>query len=70
MTLRIIQVCPNCGNSTFIHKELEEQDWAFECLACGDLTYPEDLNTEVIEDTDLEKHGLIELELFKQAVNK
>ena len=70
MAIRILQVCPHCGNSTFIHRELEEQDHAFECLACGDIVYPEDLNTKVIEDSDLQKHGLIELEYFKEVAEK
>ena len=46
--VKIVLTCPNCGNSTWI--ERADEDYMFECLACGDLVYPEDMGSK------MEKH--------------
>lgn len=44
-TVQIILTCPNCGNFTFV----ETEDCAFECLACGNVSFPEDMCSETKE---------------------
>lgn len=39
--VKIILTCPNCGNSTWL--EREDENFMFECLACGDLVNTEDM---------------------------
>lgn len=36
--------CPECGNSRWI-----ERDDGWECAACGEFSYPEDMCTEVVD---------------------
>lgn len=55
MTVRLIQACANCGNTTFAYK-----DGDFECLACGDINEAEDLTTKVVEVHELSEIGLME----------
>ena len=49
--LTIVNTCPTCGNSTWVRRDA---DGAFECGACGDLVFTEDMICEVRED---EKNG-------------
>lgn len=42
--LNIVLTCPNCGNSGWIRR-----DDGFECLACGDFSYPEDMCSDIRE---------------------
>lgn len=39
--VKIILTCPRCGNNTWVKREDEEV--MFECLACGEFSYPEDM---------------------------
>ena len=43
--VKIVLTCPNCGNSTWIERADEDCMCMFECLACGDLVYPEDMSS-------------------------
>lgn len=42
--VKVIMTCPRCGNSTWIHR-----DDGFECAACGEFSYPEDMSSKVDE---------------------
>ena len=48
-TVKILLTCPNCGNSNWIPRNDSEAEGAFECAACGDLVFPEDMSSEVKE---------------------
>ena len=50
-TIRILAVCPNCGNSTWIRREDDEAEGAFECAACGDLVFTEDMSLQGEDET-------------------
>lgn len=43
--MKIVAACPRCGNTTWT-----ERDDGFECLACGDFSYPEDMTLVVDEE--------------------
>ncbi len=51
-TMKILLTCPNCGNSTWIG---QDDEGAFECGACGELAFTEDMSAEVKEDDDKEE---------------
>ena len=36
--IKLVAACPECGNTTWI-----ERDDGFECLACEEFSYPEDM---------------------------
>ena len=42
---QIVCICPRCGNSTWYDKD---EDGAFECAACGELVFTEDMPCKVI----------------------
>ena len=42
-TIKILLTCPNCGDSNWIRRKDEEAEGAFECAACGDLVFTEDM---------------------------
>lgn len=48
-TIKIMLVCPNCNNSTWLRLNASE----FECLSCGDIYDTEDMCTNE-EDIDKE----------------
>ncbi len=50
-TIKIYLTCPNCGDSNWIVRDDEEAEGAFECAACGELAFPEDMCSEVNELT-------------------
>lgn len=59
-SLKINLTCPRCGNSNWIHRED-----GFECAACGDFSYTEDMGSVVeqnhidtLEDRDAELERL------------
>lgn len=41
-SLKLVLTCPQCGNSDWIRR-----DDGFECTACGEFTYPEDMSSIV-----------------------
>ena len=45
MSLKIKMTCPRCGNSTWIRR-----DDGFECAACEEFCYPEDMSSQVEEN--------------------
>ncbi len=52
-TLKIFLTCPNCGNSTWIARDDKEAEGAFECAACGDLVFTEDMGAKTTEYQEL-----------------
>ena len=47
---KIYLTCPECGCNNWIVRDDEEAEGAFECGACGDLVFTEDMGAEVEED--------------------
>lgn len=45
-TVKILLTCPRCGDSNFI-KRKDEDGIIFECAACGEKSYPEDMSSKV-----------------------
>lgn len=43
---KIILTCPECGGSTWIRRDDEEAEGAFECAGCGGLYDPEEMGSE------------------------
>ena len=41
--MKILLSCPNCGDTNWIERNDEEAEGAFECGACGDLVFTEDM---------------------------
>ncbi len=41
MATKIVLTCPRCGDSNWL--ERNDQDGAFECAACGDFVFTEDM---------------------------
>ena len=39
---KLMMTCPRCGNTTWLSRED-----GFECTACGEFSYPEDMSSEV-----------------------
>lgn len=48
--VRIVATCPRCGNSTWT--EMEDNDFMFECLACGEIVSQEDMCIETENEFD------------------
>ena len=48
--MKIILSCPNCGDTNWIARDDEEAEGAFECAACGDLVFTEDMCATTDED--------------------
>ncbi len=51
-TVKILLVCPECGNSNWIPREDKEAESAFECATCGELVFPEDMASKVTSDKE------------------
>ena len=49
-TIKIFLTCPECGNSDWIIREDEEAEGAFECAACGELVFTEDMCSKTSDD--------------------
>ena len=48
--MKIYLCCPECGDTNFIYRPDEA---AFECLACGDLSFTEDMGAVTSEGEEL-----------------
>ncbi|MBO4542803.1 MAG: hypothetical protein J5725_06420 [Bacteroidales bacterium] len=48
--MRIYLCCPECGNTNWIFNKEED---AFECGACGELCYTEDMGAVTSEGDEL-----------------
>ncbi len=48
--MKIVLTCPNCGDNNWIVREDEEAEGAFECAACGELSFTEDMCAETTEE--------------------
>ncbi len=46
--MKILLTCPECGNSEWL--EEPDEDGAFECGACGDHVFPEDMGSALSKD--------------------
>ena len=56
---KIYLTCPECGCSNWIVRDDEEAEGAFECGACGELVFTEDMGAEVEEFyREMEKGGI------------
>ena len=43
-TIKLVASCSECGNTTWIRRED-----GFECSACGEFSYPEDMDMKELE---------------------
>ena len=49
--MKIVLICPECGDANWIARDDEEAEGAFECAACGELVFTEEM-VALAEDED------------------
>lgn len=52
MKIMLMGTCPNCGDSNFIHRIGVHTDGEYECAACGDIVFSEDMALKDIPTVD------------------